>query len=740
MSENSQLSTALNRRTLLGAGAVGFAAVITQLVMMRELTAAFAGNELVFGISLGAWLLLTAAGAWLGRWFGLAAGRSNEADCQVEASARRRRRALWFAAGLALLAIVGLFELAAVRGLRDVVFTRGAAVGVGGTILGCLVALAPFCLCSGLLLTLGCVLLSDGGVRRAVGPVYAADAVGSVGGGLLFTFVLARWFDPFASLILSAYVTLGLAAWLAAAQRGRGLALTIAAGAAALTAGVTKIDLDAKTTAWQHSGEIVWASHSPYGRLVVTRRDEQLTFFENGVPIGASNATAAREETVHYAMVQRPNPRRVLLIGGLISGAARETLRYPVTSVTCLELDPQVVRAVQLLRPDHVHDARLKLVTTDGRRYLQRTEERFDVVILDTPDPATLQLNRLFTAEFFAEVKRRLVPGGVMSFGLGRYDNFVSAELAALLSSARQTLLGSFAQVVAIPGGRVFFLASDGPLTAEVAERLEARGVSTKLVRRSYLEVMLAPDRRADLERAMVQPARANRDFAPVLYHYHLRHWLAQFDGLGGWAAGVVLLASAAYFLFLPAVPRVLFASGFTASGLEVVLLLALQVRYGTLYQHIGVVVALFMAGLAAGAAWSRGHANTASARQRVAALGAGLAGFGVLLAWGLPRLAAVDRLSAGLELGQALIPLLAAVLGAAVGAQFPAADEAGLASPGRSAARLFGADLTGSAAGALLVSAWLIPAFGVATVCLLTAALNAIAAGLLWWRCARYR
>ena len=68
-----------------------------------------------------------------------------------------------------------------------------------------------------------------------------------------------------------------------------------------------------------------------------------------------------------------------------------------------------------------------------------------------------------------------------LAFGLGRYENFVGPELARLLASARRTLGGAFRQVVMIPGGRVFFLASDESLTADIAGRMESIGIHPRL-------------------------------------------------------------------------------------------------------------------------------------------------------------------------------------------------------------------------------------------------------------------
>jgi spermidine synthase len=701
-----------SRRLILAAvGGVGAAAVLTQLVLMRELLGAFSGNELVFGLSLGSWLLLTGAGAWLAR----GAQRLDSPEHVFG----------WGQIGIALLPLA---EVVAVRVLRDVVYTRGAAVGVTETVLGCLVLLAPFCLLSGAMLTLACAWLARSGDRAGVGRVYVADTLGSIAGGALFSFALVPWFDHFALLGFPALLNLTLASLLAWRGHRRGLSGTAALATIALGAVALTTNVDELTTRWQHVGEVVFRASSPYGRLVVTRDAGQLTFFENGVPVIFSDNTARVEETVHYAMSQRPGAQQVLLISGGVAGAAREVLRYGVREVTCVELDPRMIEAGHRLLPGHLADPRLRLVATDGRRFVQRTAARFDVVILDLPDPSTFQLNRFYTAEFFASVKRILAPGGVLGFGLGRYENYVSPELARLLSSAQRTARSAFAQVRMIPGGRVYFLATDGPLDLDIAARLEQRGLVTQFVNRHYLAAALAGDRLADLDRAVAQPADLNTDFNPVLYYYSLRHWLSQFALPSGLLGAALVVALAVYLVRLPAVPRVLFASGFAASALEVVLLLVFQIFYGSLYQQVGLVVTVFMAGLAMGAWQAARCAVAAPAMRALRWLACAVAAFAALLPLVLPRLSGLGDIA-----GQGAMLLITFLLAAVVGAQFPLAVAASPGEATRVAARLFSADLTGAALGALLVSAWLIPVAGITMVCLLTAGLNLAAAGLAW-------
>jgi spermidine synthase len=163
-----------------------------------------------------------------------------------------------------------------------------------------------------------------------IGRVYVADTVGSIAGGILFSFVLVPWFDHFALLCFPAALNLLLAGALAWHFRQRLLLASAVIVAAGLVVHVALVDADEVTTAVQHWGQrTVYRANSPYGRLVVTEDSGQLTFFENGVPVITTHAIEQVEETVHYAMIQRPDARKVLLVSGGVTGTAREILRYP---------------------------------------------------------------------------------------------------------------------------------------------------------------------------------------------------------------------------------------------------------------------------------------------------------------------------------------------------------------------------------------------------------------------------
>jgi spermidine synthase len=391
-----------------------------------------------------------------------------------------------------------------------------------------------------------------------------------------------------------------------------------------------------------------------------------------------------------------------------------------------------VIRVARRLLPGQLDDPRIHVIPTDARLHLRQTAQRYDVVIVDAPDPSTSQINRLYTREFFAAARAVLQPEGVLCFSLGQFEEYVGPELAILLATARRTLADVFAHVLLLPGGRVRFLGSDGPLSADIAGRLEAFAIPTRLVNRDYLKGELTADRLADLRRAAARPAEVNRDFSPSLYYHHLGYWMSQFRVRAGLLEAALLALLGVYVLRIGPVPRAIFASGLAASVLEVVLLVGFQILFGSLYHRVALVVLAFMTGLAAGSLLMNRLLPRCSGRHL-----AGLLVATAALAALLPaECLALDRIvdsSPGWWIGQAILPLTALLLAALVGMQFPLAGKLEYQAAATAAARLYTADYLGAALGALLVSTWLIPWVGVGAVCLGTSLLCLLAAaGLL--------
>ena len=627
---------------------LGFTAVVAQVVLMRELLVVFYGNELALGVMLANWLLWTAVGASLfGRW---------------PLGARQPRKLV---AGLqTLLAFALPLTLFAVRASKGICQTiPGEILGPAPMFLASCATLSVFCVLSGGLFAACSRLFGEmtgASLAAATGAAYLLEAAGSGLGGVLAGLALVRLQNPFWIAALLGVLNL-LAAWVLVAPlttRRRALAAAFAVMAAVVVIGSCLLQPLSLKRLWT-GFHLIASRNSPYGSLAVVETGASRSLFENGLIVMTVPDPAAAEEAVDFALLEHPNPRGVLLIGGGVNGSAAEALAHPsVERLDYVELDPMIFEIAAAYFPQKLakgpFGAVMSTQAVDGRRFLKSTSENFDVIIVNLPDPHTAQLNRFYTEEFYREAAAKLRPGGILSFQVNSSENYISQELAAFLRCLNRTLRQVFPSVIAIPGETVHFFAANqsGVLSADphlLVRRLRERDLHTRYVREYFLPFRLSPDRMQDLQ-LEIEPLPStpvNHDFAPVAYYFDVALWSAPFHPASArwiealarlsftWilAATVLVLAALVPLLWMwPAakrgtgvtpvkqgpVPRAgrpaararrsaafaVAAVGFTELGLEILLLLGFQALYGYVYHELTMLVALFMVGIALGGWW----------------------------------------------------------------------------------------------------------------------------------------
>ncbi len=127
------------------------------------------------------------------------------------------------------------------------------------------------------------------------------------------------------------------------------------------------------------------------------------------------------EMLVHPAMAGHPKPADVLIIGGGDGGALREVLRYPVRSATLVEIDARVIEVCRKYLPSlscSFGDRRVEVRIADGSRFIREPGRLFDVILVDSSDPVGPSLV-LHQRNFYAGIKRRLKPGGIVASQAG---------------------------------------------------------------------------------------------------------------------------------------------------------------------------------------------------------------------------------------------------------------------------------------------------------------------------------
>jgi spermidine synthase len=755
---------------------IGFTAILAQVVLMRELMVVFYGNEISLGIVLANWLLWTAFGSGV---LGRLAGRT------------QNPRALL--AGLqAFVAVAFPSTLLAVRASKNAFHvTAGEILGPAPMFLISLVVLSVFCSVSGMLFAAGSAAFArdrNASTGEASSSVYLLEAAGSGVGGLLASLVFIRYLTAFeiASIVsLLNFVAATVLVWQPSRLRRAVIGFLFAAFALLVFPFVND-QLERASLAWLwRDFQIVKTRNSVYGNLAVVRTEGAHSLFQNGLVMFTVPDPAAAEEAVHFALLQHPAPKDLLLIGGGLNGSLRQALQHPTLKrADYVELDPAIFELARAYFPSQWapvrSDPRVHAHATDGRLFLKTTPQTFDVIILNLPDPETAQLNRFYTLEFFREAAARLRPDGVFSLQVRASENYISPELAEFLRCVRKTLADVFPAVTFMPGETFHLFAAkhDGILATgpqELLERLQSRHLQTSYVREYYIPFRMLPDRMRDTDAQTRWRADTpvNRDFTPVAYYFGVALWSGRFHrdfrrafhSLAGirfdWivgSVGLVLLGLVGMLGGLAGRERrhrlsagiCVAATGFTLMGLEVLILLGFQALFGYVYYQLAILIAAFMVGMAAGSRWAlRAHHRTAHLATR--------RGDSIALAW-LQAIIAISplllyallvwftkvRSTVGLfAVSQLLFPLLALLSGLLGGYEFPVASRVFFSDAGKATHRagtLYALDLLGACLGAVVLSVYLVPVFGFFKTALLIAVVNAAPVGLAFLSSFRQR
>ncbi|HAL92467.1 MAG TPA: hypothetical protein DCM68_05515, partial [Verrucomicrobia bacterium] len=506
---------------------------------------------------------------------------------------------------------------------------------------------------------------------------------------------------------------------------------------------------------------LVETRNSIHGPLAVTAVGRQISFYANGLLLGAEDEQMAAEQLAHFPMLWHPNPRQVLLVGGGFNGALGEILQHQPDRVDYVEMDPQLVDLAREhagpARRRALDDPRVNTVIADARFFLKPRPDVpvaiYDVVILNLPHPGTVLINRCYSLEFFRDVRRRMAPGGVLAVRLAFSPDYLSCELNDLGASIHRTLRAVFDSVAILPEYEIFYLATAGPLApppapADLIARYVQRGLRTDFVIPSAIEYRLTTDRIGQVRAAFEANERAqlNRDARPMACHYTFVHWLSAFHSRAAawariagdvrWPAPVAaaLAMAAMGFSIRGRRPRRLGAwamgiGSFTLMACELVLLLAFQVFCGYLYYKIALILAALMLGMALGTAL--GTRIPGGVRPWM------LAGIHALLAIYAAGLAGALRLWDSTAMGcspgiEWAFLLLAGVVGGLVGLEFPVANRIYLGGDPEGTRRvgvIYSVDLVGSCVAALAIGLWALPVLGLIATVLLLAALNAATA-----------
>jgi spermidine synthase len=263
-------------------------------------------------------------------------------------------------------------------------------------------------------------------LKDLVSQVLTFDYLGALAVAVAFPLLLVPQLGLIRTGLAFGLANALVALWALVLFRGELRRLRAHAAACALTliALVAAFALADRVTHWAedrfYGDQIVYSESSPYQRVVVTSSQAGVRLFLNGnLQFHSRDEYRYHEALVHPAMSAHGAPRRVLVLGGGDGMATREVLKHPaVEQVTLVELDPHMTRLfaeqpmLRRLNADALHSPKVRIVNADGFGWLERSEERFDVIVVDFPDPTNFSIGKLYTTSFYQLIDEHLNAGG----------------------------------------------------------------------------------------------------------------------------------------------------------------------------------------------------------------------------------------------------------------------------------------------------------------------------------------
>ena len=339
--------------------------------------------------------------------------------------------------------------------------------------------IVPFCAVVGFLTPMLIDRWSAGNADRA-GTAYAVNVIGCILGPLLAGFWLLPQFGERAALVMLAVPL--LAAGILTAVRPALVLFEgqvelpkpiLAASLPIVFAGLLVVSTSGYDTV--HEGEL---RRDHTATVIATWQGREKHLLVNGQ--GITTLTPVTKMMAHLpAAILDPPPRDALVICLGMGTTFRSFLTWDVRT-TAVELVPSVPDLLAFFHadaPTFVRSPMARIVVDDGRRFLERSNQQYDVITIDPPPPVEAAgSSLLYSTEFYALARKRLRPNGIVAQWL---PEFRGAEVVVRASIAR-AMAESFPHVrvfrsVQGQGWGYHFIASPSPIVIPPASVLAAR-------------------------------------------------------------------------------------------------------------------------------------------------------------------------------------------------------------------------------------------------------------------------
>jgi spermidine synthase len=602
----------------------GIATLTIQVILIRELLVVFSGNELSIGMFLSQWLFAQAIGSFVFRK-------------KVFEKSQNINLFIFLFVSFTFTFPLIIFLIRTIKPIMGILPGEQISFYILVLVSFFLFFLPGFI--GGAIFSVACRLFTGkrGDSITSISYVYGMEAAGSLVGGLLATYFSTKHLFPFEIAFGIIILSLITNIWLLLSIYTRLKRLTFLLSSSLLLLFIFWLNGGVK---WIHqkSLSIQWGPYAirdyhntVYGNIVMLQRMGQTDIVLNGTPIAhlPTPDIIKIEETAHLSLLSHNSPKNVLLLGNGLDGVIPEILKHPIKQLDYVEPDSELVTQINKIIPRESitpGDTRLRIVFSDGREYLNKTDKRYDLIILNYPEPSTLHLNRFYTREFLQLCKRHLSYGGNLVIQMLSSSTYLNLPQLKLNASLIQTGEEVFQHQFIIPDETATIIFSDVSLSlsqpATWNQRFLDRNIETRFISQKYFRIKLDSLKSDWYEKAIADvQSELNTDLHPAAVWYNISLWISinepellpvlnLIDKCEPLYLNVFIIILTILIMFIlkrsdlrnnSIVYIPILTTGFTGMSLSILLLLLFQSCYGYIYYWLGYLIAAFMSGIAMG-------------------------------------------------------------------------------------------------------------------------------------------
>ncbi len=226
------------------------------------------------------------------------------------------------------------------------------------------------------------------------------------------------------------------------------------------------------------------------------------------------------EALVHPAMATHKNPKNILVLGGSDGGTLKEVLKHPIKKVTLVELDKDVIsfckEHFQFSR-NAFDNEKINLIISDGRKFLEETQDTFDVMIFDLTDPSRPS-RMLFTKEMYELAKAKMTSDGVIvtQASSPTYDPQVVGRVHKAMELVFENVIPYTVFIPSFFCANSFMMATKGDYNKDIKSNLISRKIDLNIFTPENLEKIVFEKNNPLLKEVLSKSWEASVDENPV--------------------------------------------------------------------------------------------------------------------------------------------------------------------------------------------------------------------------------